>query len=186
MTIDENKELVAKYPFLAYRGNPLFTGYDSAAQPVYEYTWADDLPEGWRKAFGNIIWDELLTILTKYNCVDKFEFCQIKEKYGSLRLYYDINELDDEVYAKLDRELTNWSDKYETLSMMYCIDCSKPTKYLSKGYITYLCKDCAKGKNVERLTAKHVPKYSKFINNVFTEITTPELEACEKLWSEED
>ena len=41
----KNKELVEKYPFLSWYGNPLFRGY-SEDQISYKRTWEDELPEG--------------------------------------------------------------------------------------------------------------------------------------------
>ena len=48
---EENKKLCDKYPFLAWHGDPLYIGYDEEHEPDYSYTWEDELPEGWRKAF---------------------------------------------------------------------------------------------------------------------------------------
>lgn len=50
-TVEYNKVLCEKYPFLTWHGDPLYLGYDENKEPDYEYTWEDELPEGWRKAF---------------------------------------------------------------------------------------------------------------------------------------
>lgn len=88
-TIEENKELIKKYPWLLptdWQGDTPI-GYD------YSYTWLDDLPTGWRIAFGDLICEEIQKELEKYNYVDKYGIIQIKEKYGC----YDV---DTEVLTK--------------------------------------------------------------------------------------
>ena len=55
---EENKKLCDKYPFLIWHGDPLFVGYTEECEPNYSYTWEDELPEGWRKAFCPKMWDE--------------------------------------------------------------------------------------------------------------------------------
>ena len=96
---EKNKELVKKYPFLSWYGNPLFRGYSEDAVS-YQHTWEDELPEGWRKAFCPQMWDELKAILEKANYVDKFRFAQIKEKYGTLRLYH--NGIPESIYDEIE------------------------------------------------------------------------------------
>ena len=137
-TEEENKKLCAKYPFLAWYGDPLYMGYSEEGEPDYSFTWEDELPEGWRKAFCPQMWDELKAILEKADYVDKFRFVQIKEKYGTLRLYY--NGAPEEIY----NEIEAWEDKYDRLSEKTCIHCGKLAKYMSIGWISPWCEDCAK------------------------------------------
>lgn len=47
--------------------------------------------------------------------------------------------------------------KYEKLSEDICYECGKPSKYVTGGWITYICEDCAK-KHLEKM------KQSKFYN----------------------
>ena len=53
----------------------------------YGYTWYDDIPEGWRKAFGKQLSKELKKKKKKDNQLKTFRFSQIKEKHGSLCIY---------------------------------------------------------------------------------------------------
>ena len=135
---EENKKLCDKYPFLAWYGDPLYIGYDEKHDPDYNYTWEDELPERWRKALCPKSWDELKAILEKADYVDKFRFVQIKEKYGTLRLYYD--GVPEKIYA----EIEEWEAKYDRLSEKTCIHCGKPAKYMSIGWISPWCEECAK------------------------------------------
>lgn len=131
----KNKELLEKYPWLypvsEYTGKPL-ENYD------YSFTWMDDIPLGWNIAFGKQMVEELGALLEKYNYQDEYSICQIKEKFGGLR-WYD-NGFPTEGYE----EYKEWLDKYEELSFKTCIDCGKPAKYFTRGWITPICEDCAK------------------------------------------
>ena len=55
----------------------------------------------------------------------------IKEKYGTLRLY-----------ASATQEIQDVLDKYEYMSYGYCIGCGKPARYITKGWISYCCEEC--------------------------------------------
>jgi len=137
-TEEENKKLCANYPFLAWYGDPLYMGYSEEGEPDYGFTWEDELPEGWRKAFCPQMWDELKEILEKHNYLDKFRFIQIKEKYGTLRIY--CNGVPEEIYDEIEA----WEAKYDRLSEKTCIHCGKPAKYMSIGWISPWCENCAK------------------------------------------
>ena len=58
-------------------------------------------------------------------------FQQIKEKWGGLR-----------IYATAPEEVQKIISHYEHISADYCIDCGKPAKYLTTGYILPFCEDC--------------------------------------------
>ena len=60
---------------------------------------------------------------------DTFE--QIKEKWGELCLY-----------ASATKEIRDVLDKYELLSSCYCINCGKPARYRTTGWVEYYCEDC--------------------------------------------
>ena len=63
---------------------------------------------------------------------------QIKEKYGTLRLYHEG------IPEKIYDEIEEWEAKYDKLSEKTCIHCGKPAKYMSIGWISPWCEDCAK------------------------------------------
>lgn len=132
---DENIKLCNKYPFLRPKISRIsgmrLNHYD------YEWTWADEFPEGWYKAFGEMMLDELKACLEKADFVEKFEISQIKEKYGSLRFYY--NGAPTQISEELYRIVT----KYEVLSENICIECGEPdVPYTTSGWITPICLDC--------------------------------------------
>ena len=133
--IEYNKDLLKKYPWLTpynvCTGEPL-DDYN------YECTWADDIPNGWRLAFGDQMIEELDQLLRKYNLRDEYCIVQIKEKFGGLRWYDD--GFPEEGYE----EYMDWLCKYEDLSFKTCINCGKPAIGFTKDWITPLCKECMK------------------------------------------
>lgn len=72
-----NKELIKKYPWLKIRN--VWT--DSKIDEKDEYTWFDDIPEGWKRAFGLKLCEELNQLLIKANYQDDYRITQIKEKW---------------------------------------------------------------------------------------------------------
>lgn len=127
----ENRELIKEYPFLAVeKGND-------------KYSWYDDIPEGWKKAFGLQMVKELkdlLLLASKRDGVDwlrEYEITDVKEKYGSLR-WYAL-----EPSCIID-EYEEWEEKYENLSYETCIECGAPADGHTMGWIVPLCSRCAK------------------------------------------
>ena len=129
--IHENKRLVKEFPFLLPKNR--WIG-ESDSKYDYSYTELDAMPEGWRKAFGLQMCREIKEELLKYNSLNDYRITDIKEKYGSLRWY-------DNGYPK-DSKIGSIIEKYEKLSEDICINCGKPAKYYTKGWINFICEDC--------------------------------------------
>lgn len=140
-----------KYPFMKERNvwSGRFLGY---AYTLYEH-----IPSGWRKAFGNDLLKDIKRAgkksrkrLHKHLSWRKMIiWTDIKEKYGTLRLYASATE---EIYDVLEH--------YESISDKYCINCGKSAKYMTSGYIVPLCDECMK---------KEVNKKDKNGNYVYNE-----------------
>ena len=129
----KNFFFLLRYPF--YRQYQRWTGKFMG----YKNTEYDCLEEGWKVAFGkqlskdikkagkesrrrfgkHISWKNLIT------------WDSIKEKWGTLR-----------VYASTTDEIRRVLDKYEVMSMGYCIYCGQPARYMTHGYVEYTCKNC--------------------------------------------
>ena len=154
-TVKENKKLIEEFPFLLPRNRftgEVISGYD------YEFTELDAIPAGWRKAFGLEMCREIKDCLVKNNYpLDQYRIMDIKEKYGTLR-WYDNGHPEgmDEIISK-----------YEDLSMCYCINCGNPTRYVTKGYIYFICEQCKDTIELktERLTEEDIPRRMIFENN---------------------
>lgn len=125
-----NKQLIEKYPFLLPRNR--WTG-KVPADYDYSYTELDAMPDGWRKAFGEQMCQEIEEELEKYNLQNEYRISQIKEKYGSL-CWYDFG-----CTGKILREII---PTYEKLSKRICIKCGKPATKMTLGWISPYCDDC--------------------------------------------
>lgn len=120
-------------------------------------TWYDEIPYGWRKAFGKqllrdvrIAYKQDKKINKKLKWKDALQFCEIKEKWGGLRLYASATE---HIYDVLDA--------YENMSYDYCIVCGKPATRFTLGWINYVCDDCAKKCNHYSIPIKDEDEYYK-------------------------
>lgn len=148
----KNFMFLNRYPFWKMRNlwvDPgRFCGYDCSM-----YDW---IPEGWRKAFGRDLTHDIADALRadgirRGKWSECLQWQDIKEKYGRLRLYADTTDRVQEVLSK-----------YECLSIGYCINCGKPARYVTSGWIEYVCEDCAAahGPNGhEALSRGDIPTY---------------------------
>ena len=96
------------------------------------YTELDALEPGWRKKFGMDLCKDLRKQLIKEGNLFKFRVTQIKEKFGSLRFYF--NNGSDEIFKIIG--------KYEDISARTCIRCGKPATRISRGWISPYCDSC--------------------------------------------
>ena len=120
-----NLFFLAKYPFMwpthVWTGKRMFPSHTSY----------DLIPYGWQKAFGKNLLKDLRKAWIDSG-KPKFYFNDIKEKYGTLRLY--INQGTDAIYKVIHH--------YEHLSQYYCIECGERAEYATEGWIEYLCEPC--------------------------------------------
>ena len=128
----KNWILCGKYPFLIpkYEWNgEIIEDYD------YISTNLDDMPDGWRKAFGEMMCEEIKQELVRCNYLNEYRILQIKEKYGELRWYDNGTPIDCKVPEIID--------KYSILSQNICIICGKPdVPIINNGWISPYCKKC--------------------------------------------
>ena len=153
--VEYNKALCEEFPFLipsnrwsgikiteAQNGGYWPGSPDDIPNYDYTYTELDDMPTGWRLAFGLDMCREIKEELIKFDYLDKYRITQIKEKYGSLRWYCGGYPRD----SKIDEIIS----KYERLSYYTCIGCGKPAKWVSIGWISPWCDDCKHKYNDDR------------------------------------
>lgn len=114
-----------RYPFL--QPTNVWTG-----KRYWDWNEFNHLPEGWRKAFGKQLRNDLRKALIKDGILHDFHFTQIKEKWGELCLYNSGTGPESDYVI----------NHYQELSKCYCINCGKPARYCTRGWVEYLCEDC--------------------------------------------
>ena len=140
----KNRELVRLFPFLlprnAWSGRKITDGAgfwpgspNEVPEYDYEYTSFDLIPQGWRRAFGLEMCQEIEDALEADGIQDKYFPVQIKEKYGTLRWYSNFTT------EKLEKIL----HKYEDLSERTCILCGAPATKYAVNWISPYCDKCA-------------------------------------------
>ena len=126
------RQLTNRYPYLLPRrltDNKVPSDYD------YEYVLGEgSLPSGWFPLFLQCC-EDILGPLKDDGDEHRFRFLQIKEKYGSMRLYN--NGASGKVLGILD--------KYEFLSQQVCTVCGKPATVMTSGYICPYCSEHVRG-----------------------------------------
>lgn len=140
---EEAKEWVKKYPFLRFKDNRCCPRQNTEE---IESCWMFNLPVGWQNGFCVQMCDELMAALGKY--ADDFIIIQLKEKYNSIRLYWDW--ADKDYIDKESKEMNAINDmidniirKYDEISYNTCVVCGKPaTKYTKNGWFQGYCSEC--------------------------------------------
>ena len=136
-------KLCKRYPFLVIR-------HWRTDKPIeYPYTYLDDMPDGWRRAFGTQMCEEIRKVLIKGRYLYDYRIVQVKEKYGGLRWY------DGYVPSSIYHEFQDIINKYEELSYRTCVCCGRPATKISQGWISPFCDRCA-GKLNERVKFKEI------------------------------
>ncbi len=119
-----------RYPFLtpwnAWTGKRMYYG-----------TLLDGVPDGWRKAFGKQMCDEIREALIEDGCLKNWRILQIKEKYGELRIY-------DNGHREGSR-IPDILSKYESISGKTCIHCGAPSTHMTTGWYLPVCNRCCPG-----------------------------------------
>ena len=145
-------ELLHKYPFLRHRnvwtGEQVFHGKSRNLEDNYYKYWDGS---GWEDLWKNRFLPRLFAAYDKLSKKDKryFGFEQIKEKFGSLRIYMSGCPKDLDTIAE-------WISEYT------CAYCGKEPRtseghrviWTTGGWITHLCEDCAR----KELLANGVPE----------------------------
>ena len=146
---EQNRALCERYPFLIpsnrFSGKRITEAADGFYWPWnpeevpkydFEYTELDDMPDGWRVAFGEQLCEDLKQELLKAggDALYKYRIVQIKEKWGFLHWY------DNGCTERWQREIL---PKYEKMSKRICVCCGKPATLISTGWVSPWCNDCA-------------------------------------------
>ena len=137
-------DLLNKYPFLKFR-----KAYGSR-EPAYE-TDAENIENNYYKYWDGNGWEDLWKnryiprLFKLYDSWDdetkaKFEFMDVKEKYGELRIYTSVSTGEDSL-NEIACDLSSW----------ICADCGAEPReeghrviWTTGGWITNLCEECAR------------------------------------------
>lgn len=153
----KNFILCLRYPF--WKSRNVWTGKFLG----YAFTWYDDIPQGWRIAFGEQLSKDIkkagkkarLRLGKKVPWNELLSWQEIKSKYGALCLYASAA---DEIFDVIRR--------YELLSIGYCENCGKPARYVTGGWVMYLCENCKDSINpTDRLTEEDIPDIYTYEEN---------------------
>ena len=121
--IEEEKKIVAKYPFLQIRD------IDGSVDTKSKWPMiALEIPDGWYDLFFQMC-DDIRDLVP-----EDFYFIQVKEKYNSLICF--ANNSTPEVNTILD--------KYAQMAYYVCIVCGAPADKLTTDYIASFCEGCWK------------------------------------------
>ena len=103
------------------------------------------LYDGWQKAFVPQMLDEMFQVLGSY--VEDFEVYQIKEKYGSLTIYWgwdfrDYTDEEDRDRKEIDDAIKNIVEKYRKISEHTCVQCGGKATFFSSHWVIPWCDNC--------------------------------------------
>lgn len=137
--IKQNKLLVKHYPFLLPRNvfsDKVPSNYN------YNFTEYDSLLKGWKIGFGEFLLEELREACLKTDYLNRLRIFQWKEKYGSMRLYFNA----------APSEVHNIANDYEFISQYICGQCGSIHGHVINDYGWYfpLCKKCYEKNNKRR------------------------------------
>ena len=122
-----NRKLIARYPWV----RPV--GWHFERLNTYDFTMYDGVPNGWKRAFGKIMLEDYREVLISHDYLDKFQWIQVKEKFGTLRLYS----------GAAPKEVLGLEQKYDYISGFVCITCGRMNApVLNDGWIEPLCESC--------------------------------------------
>lgn len=120
------KKLYDKYPHL----------FEQRHLNGYQTRMCDGCAHG--DGWYNIL-DKMCIELIKIDTEKKISFSQIKEKFSTLRIYFDIkNEESKILYSKANQIIF----AAETESCITCEECGKPGNKRPGSWIRTLCDDC--------------------------------------------
>lgn len=129
-TCFKNRRLVKKYPFLL----PQYGDGERPDHYHYQWTALDAMNNGWRKAFGEMMMDDIVKAC-KMDEIDpkSLYVLECKEKYGKLR--FELSNIGHNIQDVLDA--------YEQVSANVCWKCGKIDVPITNfGWILPECQDC--------------------------------------------
>ena len=126
-----NKLMIHSFPFLMPHNR-----WSDKTPENYDYSYNEMnlMPENWARAFGYEMLCELVSELKEEEILDQYRIMDIKEKYGTLRWYDNC----------ASEKVLKIVSKYCSMSADVCIYCGGKTRYETKGWVSFICKKCAR------------------------------------------
>ena len=130
MTEDKIRELETKYPFVNDPNDP-------------ELSFAYGVCRGWLDEFEKMC-AEIAAVLKEYNCpLSTFQFVQVKEKFGEMRVYWDLEfDFEHEDAATIYNKIDNIVDFHCAKTANICGVCGAPATVFSRGWVLPYCENC--------------------------------------------
>lgn len=158
-TTTQIKQIVEKYPYLAPHN--AWTG-KVVEEYDYSYTEMWSLPEGWHKLFL-LLCKELRPHIEKAGLLNTWYFTQLKEKYGTMRVYT----------CNTPKTIDHLIDLYECYSKYVCFVCGNDTRWETTGWVSYLCDKCAEmhaHATMYPVVHKNVVTFRCYSNNTYEKL----------------
>jgi hypothetical protein len=135
-------EYLNQYPWL--KGSSQYVGEDNDG-----FDLLDCLPDGWVKAFGKLLCEDLDREIKRAGLEKEFQLLDMKEKYGTIRIYC----------SPTTPAIRNIIRTYERISESVCSCCGtiEDVRMVTFGWVSPYCKQCFK--NVEH--GQHLDKFDK-------------------------
>lgn len=110
-----------------------------------------EMPKGWTSLFGAELLHDISIQIVNENKESDYEITEIKEKYGSLRVYM----------SNYDDTMNNIIDSYSCLSSRTCTQCGQMLNIcITMNYILPICESCLRFENMQskQKTEQHIKK----------------------------
>lgn len=123
--------------------------------------WIHSIPEGWQEYVYKEVYQPIMMMLKERRA--GFIITDMKEKWGSLRIYWTFNtfayNITDEEYDEINKLIDNAEKATETI----CGICGSPATHISQGWIFPFCEKCAMKKFIKEHEDEFSQKYHKIL-----------------------
>lgn len=128
-----NEDINNKYPFLDPRNSDEWAYGNCEGD-----SWFEECPDGWRNIFLDMC-EKIKAVLEENNLpLESLKVHQVKEKWGTLRFYYECPDI-------VRESMRDIACHYEDISYQTCIMCGERATKISKRWISPYCDKCFKG-----------------------------------------
>lgn len=132
-----SRRLIAQFPWLQEKVHWYSGRTTPKRERSFGSTWLDDMPCGWRRAWGVQMCRDIDEELRKFNYRDEFVIVQVKEKFGQLRLYHNG--------VPHGSNVGDITSIYSHISEHTCAYCGRfGVPLTDAGWVLPICRECFK------------------------------------------